>query len=49
MLRVCVGNVGGFKISDVVGTSICRGSADYMVMNPTIDVFSAITHGGWDL
>ena len=38
--------VDKFKRSDVVGTSIGRGSADNMVMNTTLDVLSAITRGG---
>ena len=44
----CVGKLDGFKISDTVGTSICRGYAVNMVMNPTLDIFSAITRGGWN-
>ena len=31
---------GCFVIGDAVGTSIRRGSADYMVLNPTLDVGS---------
>ena len=46
MLQGCVGMVGGFKKSDVVGTSICFDSADDMVLNPTLGVFSTITRGG---
>ena len=46
MLRVCVAKVGIFKSSEAVGTSMRSGSADNMVMNPTLDVLSAITHGG---
>ena len=38
--------MGVFKSSDAVGTSIRRSSADYMVMNSTLDVLSTITHGG---
>ena len=49
ILQVCIGNVGGFKRSDTVGTSICCGSSDNMGLNPTLDVFSAITRGGWNL
>ena len=49
MLRFCVGKVGGFKSNDTVGTSICHGSADDMVLNSTLDVLSAITHSGWNL
>ena len=48
ILRVYVGNVGGFKSSDAVGTSIRSGSAYNMVLNPTLDVFPAITHGSWN-
>ena len=29
--------------------SICRGSADDMVLNPTLDVLSSITCGGYNL
>ena len=46
MLQGYVGEVDGFKRSDVVGMSICCGSADNMVMNPTLDVLSAITRAG---
>ena len=46
ILQGCVGMVGGFKKSDVVGTSICFYSADDMVLNPTLGVFSTITRGG---
>ena len=35
-------------MSDAVETSIHCGTADNMVMNPTIDDFSAITRGGWN-
>ena len=48
MLKGCVVNVDIFKCSDVVGMSIRRGSADNMVLSPTIDVLSAIIHGGWN-
>ena len=48
MIWLCVGKVGVFKSSDTVGTPIRRGSADDMVLNPTLDVLSAITHGGWN-
>ena len=41
--------VNGLKRSDPVIKSISRGSADDMVLNPTLDVFSAITCGGWNL
>ena len=49
VIQVCIGNVGGFKRSDTVGTSICCGSPDDMGMNPTLDVLSAITRVGWNL
>ena len=49
MLQGCVGMVGGFKRCDAVGTSICCGYADDMVLNPTLDVLSAITRGGYNL
>ena len=39
ILQGCVGMVGGSKRIDAVGTSICRGSADDMVLNQTLDVF----------
>ena len=39
----------GFKSSDAVGTSICRGSVDNMVMFLTLDVLPAITCGGYNL
>ena len=48
MLQGCVGKVGGSRRSDTVGTSIIHGSADYMVLNPTLDVLYAITCGGWN-
>ena len=46
MLQGYVGNVAGLKIIDAVGTSIHSGSADDMVMNPILNVLSAITCGG---
>ena len=46
ILQGCVGMVDRFKRSNAVGTSIFRGSADDMVLNPTLDVLSAITCGG---
>ena len=46
MLQGCVVMVDGFKRSDAVGTSICRGSADDIVLNPTFDILSDITCGG---
>ena len=48
MLQGCIVKVSGFKSSDVVGTSIFRGSADDMVLNPILDVFSSITRGGYN-
>ena len=48
MLQVYIGEVGGFKSSDAVGTSIPHGYADDMVLNKTIDVLSAIPRGGWN-
>ena len=48
MLQGCVVMVGGVKRSDVVRTSIRHGSADDMVLNPTLNVLSAITCGGWN-
>ena len=41
--------VDGLKRSDAVGTSICHGSADDMVLNSAINVLSAITRGGLNL
>ena len=35
-----------FKRSDAVGMSIIHGSADDMVLNPTLDVLSVINRGG---
>ena len=35
-------------MSDTVGTPINCGSADNMFLNPTVDVLSTITHGGWN-
>ena len=46
MLQVCIGKVGGFKRSYVVGTC---GSSDYMVMNLTLGVLSDITPVSWNL
>ena len=43
MVQVFFGKLDGFKCIDVVGTSIRCGSADDMVLNPTIDIFSGIT------
>ena len=48
IIQSCVGKVDGFKSSDVVGTPICRGSSYGMVLNPTLDVLSAISYDGWD-
>ena len=39
ILHDCVGKVGGFKISDAVGTSIRLDSEYDMVLNPTLDFF----------
>ena len=41
MLQGCVGKVERFKRSDVVGTSVHRGSVDYISINPTLDILSA--------
>ena len=46
MIQGCVGMVDEFKMSDVIGISINHSSADDMVLNPTLDVLSAITRGG---
>ena len=46
---ICVGKVGRFKRSDTERILICCGSADDMVLNPTLDVFSVITFGSWNL
>ena len=40
--------MGISKRIDAVGMSICRGSADDMVLNPTLDVLSTITRGGFN-
>ena len=48
MLQVCVGILDVFKRSDAIGTSICRGSADDIFINPILDVFSDITCGSWN-
>ena len=34
--------LNGLKISNAVGTSICRGYADDIVLNPTLDVFLSL-------
>ena len=47
MLHECVGKVGGFKISDAVGTPIRICSAYDMVLNPTLDSF--VCHHSWRL
>ena len=49
MIQGCVVMVDGFKRSDVVGASIFHGSADNMVLNPTLDFLSGITLGGWNI
>ena len=41
--------VGRFRMSDTAETSIRRGSADDMVLNPNLDVLSAITRGSCNL
>ena len=46
-LHNCVGKVGGFKISDAVGTSIHISSAYDMVLNPNLDFF--VCHHSWRL
>ena len=48
IIQICVVMVDRLKSIDAVGTPICCGSADDMVMNPNLDVFSAITRGGWN-
>ena len=45
ILQGCVGKIDVFKSIYTVGTSICCGSADDMILNPIVDVLSAITHG----
>ena len=45
-LQDCVGKVGAFKSTDAVGISIHCGSADDMVLNTTLNVFSSIPRGG---
>ena len=47
IIQGCVGIVDVFKRIDAVGTSIRRGSVDTIFFNPTLDVLSAITRGGW--
>ena len=39
MIQGCFGMVGGFKMSNPAGTSICCGSADNMLLNPTLFIF----------
>ena len=48
MLQGCVRIVDVLKRSDAVGTSICRGSAENMVLNPTLDVLSTIPRVSWN-
>ena len=48
MIQGCVGKVEGVKMSDASGTSICCGSSDDMVINPNLNILSAITHGEWN-
>ena len=45
-IQSCIGKAEVFKRSDTLGAPIHCGSADDMVLNPTIDVLSAITRGG---
>ena len=45
MLQGCAGKMDWFETSDTVGTSVCHGYADDMVLNTTLDILSAITHG----
>ena len=40
--------MGVFKRSHLVGTSVRSGSADDMILNPTLAVLSDITHDGWN-
>ena len=49
MIQGCVGKADIIKRSDEVGTSIFCGSTDDMVMNPTLDVLSTTTSGGYNL
>ena len=46
MVQGYVGKVVRLKITDAVGTSIHRGSADDMVLNQTLNVLSTITCDG---
>ena len=48
IIQGCFGMVGGFKMGNPAGTSIRCGSADNMVLNPTLFIFSDITRGGWN-
>ena len=48
MLQVCVGKVCGFKIIDLVGSSMHCVYADNMVLNPNLDILSAITRCGYN-
>ena len=48
MFQCCVGMVYIFKRRDASGTSICRGSAYDMFLNPTLEVLSSITRGSWN-
>ena len=45
MLQGCAGKMDWFETIDTVGTSVCHGYADDMVLNTTLDILSAITHG----
>ena len=48
ILQGCVGMVNVFKRIYAVGTSICCGYSDDMVINPNLNILSAITHGEWN-
>ena len=49
ILQGCVGKIDVFKRIDTVGTSICCGSEDDMILNPIVDVLYDITHGSWNV
>ena len=49
ILQGCVGKAEGLKRSNMVETSFYHISTDDMVLNPTHDVLSEITCGGWYL
>ena len=48
MFQRYVGNLVGLKMFDAVVMSIYSGSADDMVLNPNLNVLSAITCGGFN-